>query len=356
MTVKVATIGAGLIARLSHVPGYQTAGAEVVATADIVETRAQKLATDFGIPDIYTDYREMLARPDIDAVSICVPNYLHKEVTIAALQAGKHVLCEKPMAMNVAEAMAMREAAKTSGKILMIGFNNRFRGDVQRLKQFVDGGTLGEIYYAKTGYVRRRGTPFGWFSVKAESGGGPVIDLGVHVIDMTRFMMGNPRPVSVSASTYQKFRHYHIQDTQAWCSSDVTEGLRSGEEFDVEDLASAFIRFDNGATMVVEVSWASNIKQGDGTYCHLYGDKAGAQLSPLEIYGVEHDTLVDRHITVKEKNSHTEEIKHFIHCVETGETPLTTADQGVEIQQILDAIYESARTGRSVDIPDFMTV
>lgn len=353
MAVKVATIGSGLIARLAHVPGYQSAGAEVIATADIVEARANKLAADFNIPHVYTDYREMLARPDIQAVSVCVPNYLHKEITIAALQMGKHVLCEKPMAMNVEEATAMLEAERESGKMLMIGFNNRFRGDVQRLKQFVDGGALGDIYYAKTGYVRRRGTPFGWFSVKAESGGGPVIDLGVHVIDMTRFMMGNPRPVSVTASTYQKFRHYHIQDSQAWCSSDVTDGLRSGEQFDVEDLASAFIRFDNGATMVVEVSWASNIKHGDSTYSFLYGDKAGAQLSPLEIYGVEHDTLVDRHIAVKEKNSHTEEITHFVHCVETGEKPLSSAEQGVEIQQILDAIYESARTGRSVDITDF---
>lgn len=216
--------------------------------------RTKKLAEDFDIPDIYTDYRELLARDDIDAVSVCVPNFLHKEITVAALQAGKHVLCEKPMAMNADEAKAMLAAANESGKILMIGFNIRFRSDVQRLKQFVDAGDLGEIYYAKTGYIRRRGTPFGWFSVKAESGGGPVIDLGVHVIDMTRFMMGNPRPVSVSASTYQKFRHYHIQDSQAWCSSDVTDGLRSGEQFDVEDLAAAFIRFDNGATMAVEVS------------------------------------------------------------------------------------------------------
>ncbi len=350
MAIRVATIGSGLIARLAHVPGYQKAGAEVVATADIVEARAKKLGADFSIPDTYTDYHEMLKRDDIEAVSICVPNHLHKEITIAALEAGKHVLCEKPMAMTVAEAKEMAEAAKASGKILTIGFNNRFRGDVQRLKQFVDGGDLGNVYYARTGYVRRRGTPFGWFTVKEESGGGPVIDLGVHVIDMTRYLMGNPKPVSVMASTYQKFGHYHIQDNNAWCSSDVLDGLRSGDEFSVEDLAAAFIRFDNGATLVVEVSWASNIAQRDSTYSYLYGDKAGAQLSPLEIYGVKYDTLIDEKIAVKEKNGHEEEIKHFLHCIETGEKPIVSPEQGVEIQQILNAIYDSARLGRSVDI------
>lgn len=352
MTLRVATIGSGLIARMAHVPGYQKAGAEVVATVDIVESRAKKLAEDFHIESVYTSYYDMLARSDIDAVSICVPNHLHKEVTIAALKAGKHVLCEKPMATTVEEAKAMLDASKESDKILMIGFNNRFRSDVQRLKKFIDQGELGEIYYAKAGYVRRRGTPFGWFTVKQESGGGPVIDIGVHAIDMTRYLMGNPRPVSVMASTYKKFGHYDLMDTTAWCSSDVLDGLRTGVEFDVEDLAAALIRFDNGATMTVDVSWAANLEKRDNLYAALYGDKAGAQLNPeLTIYGEQDGMLTDTKINTVNKNTHEEEIKHFLSCIEKGETPISTPQHGVEIQQILNAIYDSAHAGKSVDLP-----
>lgn len=351
MTVKVGIIGSGLIARLAHAPGYQNAGAEIVATADIVGERAKKLAEDFSIAHTFTDYRDLLARPDIEAVSVCVPNHLHKEVTIAALQAGKHVLCEKPMAMTVQEAKDMLQASQKAGKILMLGFNNRFRSDVQRLKKAIDRGELGEIYYAKTGYIRRRGTPFGWFTVKEESGGGPVIDLGVHVIDMTRYLMGNPKPVSVMAATYQKFGHYTLMDTDAWCSSDVKEGRRSGEEFDVEDLATALIRFDNGATIVVEASWASNIGERDSVYASLCGDKAGAQLTPeLTVFSEQDGMLTDKKINTVAKNSHAEEVKHFVACVKDGTTPISTAQHGVEIQQILNAIYESAKLGRSVEI------
>lgn len=351
MTVRVGVIGSGLIARLAHVPGYKACGAEIVAIADLVEERADQLATDFNIPGVYTDYNELLARTDIDAISVCVPNHLHKEVTIAALKAGKHVLCEKPMAMSVEEAHQMLSVSEETGKILMLGFNNRFRSDVQRLRKLIQGGELGDIYYAKTGYVRRRGTPFGWFTVKNESGGGPVIDIGVHVIDMTRYLMGNPRPISVMAATYQKFRRYELMDSTAWCSSDVRDGYRTGEEFDVEDLATAMIRFENGATMTVDVSWAANIGVRDQIYSHLYGVKAGAQLTPnLMIYGEQDGMLKDTLINTVDKNSHTEEIRHFVSCVESGGQPITTARHGLEIQQILDAIYESARLGRSVEI------
>ncbi|MCY0875046.1 MAG: Gfo/Idh/MocA family oxidoreductase [Firmicutes bacterium] len=351
MAVNVGIIGSGLIARLAHAPGYQKAGANIVATADLVEDRAKQLAEDFSIAHTYTDYRELLARPDIEAVSICVPNYMHKEITIAALEAGKHVLCEKPMAMTVEEATAMLHASEKTGKILMLGFNNRFRSDVQRLKKVIDSGELGDIYYVKTGYIRRRGTPFGWFTVKEESGGGPVIDLGVHVIDMTRYLMGNPKPVSVMASTYRKFGHYTLMDTDAWCSSDVKEGLRTGEQFDVEDLATAMIRFDNGATMVVEASWASNIGERDSVYASLLGEKAGAQLTPeLTVFSEQDGMLTDKKINTVNRNAHAEEIKHFVNCVKEGTTPISTARHGVEIQQILNAIYESAKLGRSVDI------
>lgn len=349
MTIRVGVIGTGMIARRAHLPAYQEAGATIAAVADVVGARAEKAAKDFGAQRWHTDYRELLADPEIDAVSVCTPNHLHRQVTVDALRAGKHVLCEKPMAMNVGEAMEMKKTAEETGKMLMLGFQNRFRADVQRLKEFVDAGELGRIYYARTGFVRRRGTPFGWFTVKEESGGGPMIDLGVHVIDFTRYLMGNPRAVSVTAATFQKFGHYQMKDSQGWCSSDVTDGLRSGEEFDVEDLASAFIRFADGSVIVVEVSWAANTKQ-ENIFSFLYGEEAGARLTPLEIYGVKRGGLVDTQVAVKEKKPHVELIRHFLHCVETGEPPINTAQQGLEIQQIIDAVYESARTGRSVDL------
>ncbi len=349
MTTRIGVIGTGMIARRAHLPAYQEAGATIAAVADVVAGRAERAAKDFGARQWYTDYRELLADPEIDAISVCTPNHLHKQVTVDALRAGKHVLCEKPMAMDVDEAKEMRRVAEETGRLLMVGFQNRFRSDVQRLKEFVDAGELGRIYYARTGFVRRRGTPFGWFTVKEESGGGPMIDLGVHVMDFTRYLMGNPRAVSVTAATYQTFGHYQIKDSQAWCSSDVTDGLRSGEAFDVEDLAAAFIRFADGSVIVVEVSWAANTKQ-QGIYSYLYGEKAGACLSPLELYGVKHGGLVDAQIPVRDKKPHVELIRHFLDCVETGAPPVTTAQQGVEIQQIIDAVYESARTGSSVEL------
>ena len=353
MTIRVGVIGAGMIGRRAHLPGYREAGAQIVAVADLVGKRAAQAAEDFGATSWYEDYRELLSDSTIDAVSVCTPNHLHKEVTIAALRAGKHVLCEKPMAMNTGEALAMREAAKEIGKLLVVGFQNRFRPDVQRLKQFVDAGDLGAVYYARTGFVRRRGTPFGWFTVKEESGGGPMIDLGVHVIDLTRYLMGNPRAVSVSAAAYQKFGHYQIPDHQGWCSADVTDGFRCGDEFDVEDLAAAFIRFENGSTMVVEVSWAANIKQEGNIYAYLYGESAGARLNPLELYGMHHGVIADTQVPVKDKNAHFELVRHFVHCVETGEPSLNTPEQGVEIQQIIDAVYESARIGHSVELTPY---
>jgi len=362
--VKVGVIGVGLIAQLAHIPAYQEAGAEVVAICDIVEERAKKVAEKFSISRIYTDYKQLLSDPDIEAVSICTPNYLHAQMTIDALESSKHVLCEKPMAVNAKEAEAMLKAARKSEKILMMGFNNRFRGDAQKLKQFIDSGKLGEIYYARVGYMRRRGTPRGWFTVKAESGGGPVVDIGVHIIDLTRYLMGNPKPVSVFATTYKKFPEYHLDGRQTWDSSDVRDGLRDGKLNDVEDLATAMIKFDNGATMFVEVAWAANIS-GDKFYVNLCGTKAGVELDSynpihkgarnndalLKLFGEEMNSLVDYYIDPPKVKSHFEEIKYFLSCVKENKQPETCkAEDGVEIQKILDAIYESAETGKLINL------
>jgi len=362
MGVKVGIIGSGLIAQMAHIPGYLEADADIVAVCDIVEERAEEVAKKFNIPNVYTDYKELLSDPEIQAVSICTPNYLHAQMTIDALESSKHVLCEKPMAMNIDEAQRMLQTSRKTGKILMMGFNNRFRGDAQKLKQFIDSGKLGEIYYARVGYMRRRGTPRGWFTVKRESGGGPVIDIGVHIIDLTRYLMGNPKPVSVFATTYKKFPEYHIDGRQTWDSSDVRDGLRDGKLNDVEDLATAMIKFENGATMFVEVSWAANIS-GDRFYINLCGTKSGAELdsynpihkgaknndAPLKLFGENMNSLIDYYIDPPKTKSHFEEIKYFVNCVAENKQPeICKAEEGVEIQKILDAIYESAETGKLV--------
>lgn len=362
MVVKVGIIGSGLIAQFAHIPGYLEAGAEIVAVCDVVEKRAKEVAKKFNIPKVYTDYRELLENPEIQAVSICTPNYLHAQMTIDALESSKHVLCEKPMAMNVEEAQSMLETSKKTGKILMMGFNNRFRGDARKLKQFIDSDKLGEIYYAKVGYMRRRGTPRGWFTVKAESGGGPVIDIGVHIIDLTRYLMGNPEPASVFATTYRKLSEYSIDGRQTWDSSDVRDGLRDGKLNDVEDLATALIKFKNGSTMFVEVSWAANIS-GDRFYINLCGTKAGAELDSynpihkgaknndalLKLFGEELNSLTDYYVEPPKTVSHFEEIKYFVKCVAENRQPeICKAEEGVQIQKILNAIYESADTGKLI--------
>ncbi len=362
--VRVGVIGAGLIAQVAHIPAYIEAGAEVIGISDIVESRLKQVAKKFSISKTYTNYKDLLANPDIDAVSICTPNYLHAQMTIDALNAGKAVLCEKPMAMNSREAQSMFEASQKAGKLLMMGFSNRFRGDAQKLKQFIDEGKLGKIYYAKVGYMRRRGTPKGWFTVKKESGGGPVIDIGVHVIDLTRYLMGNPKPVSVSASTYKYFPDYRIDGVYPWESSDVKEGLRDGKENDVEDLANAFIRFEDGSTVFVETSWAANIEV-DRFYIDLLGTKMGGRIdsyNPIHkgsknnegsifLYGEEMNSLVNYEVKTPEVRSHFEEVRYFVGLLKDGKPDsLETAKNGVEIQKILDAIYKSAETGKEATV------
>ena len=362
--VRVGVIGVGLIGQLAHIPAYIEVGAEIVGIADVVESRLKKVAKQFSIPKIYTNYKDLLANPDIDTVSICTPNYLHAQMTIDALNAGKAVLCEKPMAMNAKEAKSMFETSQKTGKLLMMGFNNRFRGDAQKLKQFIDEGKLGKIYYAKIGYMRRRGTPKGWFTVKKESGGGPVIDIGVHVIDLTRYLMGNPKPVSVSASTYKYFPEYHIDGKYPWESSDVKDGLRDGKENDVEDLAIVFIRFEDGSSVFVETSWASNIAE-DRFYIDMLGTKMGAEIDSynpihkgsknnegsISLYGEELHSLVDYDVKTPEVRSHFEEIKYFVGLLRDKKPDLLdTAKNGVEIQKIIDAIYKSAETKKEIMI------
>ena len=346
--IKVGIIGCGNISQY-HLQGYAALDdVEIYALCDINEDNLKNRGEMFGVTRLYTDYNEMLKLEELDAVSICTWNAAHKECTVAALKAGKHVLCEKPTAMNRAEALEMQKAAEESGKILMIGFVRRHGNDCAVLKDFIEAGSLGDIYYAKATYLRRNGNPGGWFGNKELSGGGPLIDLGVHVIDLVKYLMGNPKPVSVYGVTYQKlFDRKNIKSKKAYVA-------RGGvnQPCNVEDLASALIRFDNGATLLVEASFSLNIKNDIGSI-EMFGTKGGSKMDPsLEIYndinGYLTNVSFDAPTALSFEGLFENEIKHFVDCVKGEAENIAPIEDGVDIMAILDAVYESARTGHEV--------
>ena len=347
--IKIAIIGCGNIAKNAHLKNYMqlTDRFELVAACDIIEERAKAYAAEFGIPATYTDYREVLKIEGLDAVDICTPNYLHSIIAVEALNAGINVLCEKPDAINPTEALRMQKAADENGKLLMVIRNNRFINQTQYLKKYIDAGKLGEVYAARCGWQRRRGVPGrgGWFTTKELSGGGPLIDLGVHMIDVAMWLMGSPRPVAVSGSVYNKFAN--ASETGGKYAAANASGI-----FDVEDLAMGFIRFDNGACLQIEFSWASNVR-GDNKFFELRGTEAGAEWSTtdgeLRIYTEECGKTVDLIPQLgKDVNGHLGNLRNFADAIEGKAEPVFKVQEGVDMIKILCAIYESAQTGREV--------
>lgn len=347
---KVAIIGVGSIAE-THIGAYlNNPDVELYAFCDINRERLKQMAEKYGITRCYEDKDVMLRElPELDAVSVCTWNSAHAPCAIAALNAGKHVLCEKPMATSEKEALEMQAAAEQSGKLLMIGFVRRFGNDCRIMKDFIDQGYFGEIYYAKATYLRRNGNPGGWFGDKSRSGGGPLIDLGVHVIDLTRYLMGNPKPVSVYGAAFHKLGNRpNIKEATGYKS--VSAG--ADDICDVEDLATAMIRYDNGAVLQIEAAFSLNLKSDEGKL-QFFGTKGGAMLNPeLEMYTEINDYLADVNLTAPTALSFDglfeNEINHFVDCVRNGTECRNPAKDGVELMRILDAVYESARTGHEV--------
>ncbi len=335
--LKVGIIGLGL--GRHHLAGYAVNDdVEIVGVADLDDDRLREAQSDYDIPELCHHYEDLL-KLGPDLVSVALPNFLHAPATVAALDAGVHVLCEKPMAVSVADAETMVAAASRNDRRLMIALNNRFRSETQILKKLIEAGELGDIYYAKTGWLRRRGIPGagGWFTTKSKSGGGPLIDLGVHMIDLTRWLMGNPRPKTVQGSVYSKFAHT------------VGDG-----HYDVEDLAVGFIRLDGGATLVAEASWATNVPQ-ESSYVKLMGTKGGAEIQGdgLTVYTEMHGELADVTPIVRNRSWSdciAAEIAHLVRCIQTGEEPMSTGEQGLEMMKILEGIYQSAESGSAVTI------
>lgn len=364
--LRVGIIGVGWPGQ-RHIEGYQKhPDAAIVALADVNTAAAEHVKAEYKVDGarVFGDYRDMLQGDLVDAVSICTPNYLHAPIAIDALDAGKHVLLEKPLAHTLADGE--RIAAKVAdrpGQTFMIGFNQRYRPDSQVLKRQIEAGALGNIYYAKTGWLRGAAEFFlrGWFTRKELSGGGPLIDLGVHMLDLALWWMGNPRPVSVSGAIYHEFGEFIREST--------------GAAMDVEDLAAAFIKLDNGATIALDASWISHIEESNLVYTQLFGSKGGAKLvrrygggmsrteelsiNISEGTGPARATHIDRPVFHTMQASQPDfllyesfraEVEDFVESIKAGRQPGATITHGLDILRVLDGIYRSAASGREIDL------
>ncbi len=347
--VRVAVIGLGI--GKAHLEGYgRHPMAEVAALCDTDEARLkeQAEARKVDAAACFTSTDDLFAaaeRLELNAVSVCLPNHLHAPVTLAALKTGLHVLVEKPLAMDAREGARMVEEAETRGLTLGINLSFRFRPESRALKDLVDAGALGRIYYAHTRWMRERGIPKfgGWFGRKDESGGGPIIDLGVHRMDLAMWLMGNPRPVSVTAATYDPVGSRLAREQE--------------KSFDVEDFGVAFVRFEGGATLVLEASWAGFSGKREDQLTELLGERGGIrQVNASEgyqyeawLYREESGSLTETRIR-RRLGPSPGFAEDFVDALTAGREPLAPGAHGLQVQRVLDAIYESARTGSEVKI------
>jgi predicted dehydrogenase len=347
--IRIGVVGTGTISEW-HLNSYASnPGAVITAICDMNEQRALQVAQKYGVNKTYTNYLDLFADSDIDAVSICTWNNTHAEISIAALRAGKHVLIEKPLCRTVEEALRIEEAVHASGKILQVGFVRRYDQNAQMLRQFADRGEFGNLYFAKASSIRRLGNPGGWFADVERSGGGPLIDIGVHVIDLCWYLMGRPKVKTISANTYSKLgNRANINNLSFYKAADFDASKNT-----VEDMANALIRFENGASLMVDVSFTLHAKQDEGIV-KLFGDKGGFEVDPAVIMVTEkHDTIINIVPQTDNSGFHFEssfqnEINHFIECVSQGKQPISPVGDGVEIMKILCGIYESAAKGEEI--------
>ncbi|MCG3179153.1 MAG: Myo-inositol 2-dehydrogenase [Phycisphaerae bacterium] len=343
--LRIAILGTGGIAG-AHLRGYRNISeAEIVAACDVRADAVKKAAEEYQIPRTETDYRRVLAMKDVDAVDICTPNAYHMPMTVAALRAGKHVLCEKPLAITTAEVKKMIAARDKSRKMLMCAQHQRFVAPSLALKALLGGGTLGEVYFARAWANRRRQVP-GWgnFIQKKVAGGGPCIDIGVHILDLTMHLMENFKPVSVTGVTCDKLGRNPKLMNQ-W-------GEYDRKKFDVEDFAAGFVRFANGAALSLECSFMLNEK--DPTMrCSVFGTKAGAMWPEMEIIGESNRVLTDTKIAYTPKNAppgHEQECRVFAQAVLGGDKSPVPAEQSLAVVSILESLYKSAATGKEVKV------
>lgn len=341
--VRIGIIGTGGIARNRHIPSFQAQpDVDVVAAADVVADSLNEVGAKFSIPNLYSDYRDMIAKEALDGVVICTPNKYHAPAAIDALNAGVHVLCEKPMALDPAEGRAMLAAAKTNQKVLTIGFHYRHRPQVQAAKQVITNGELGHIYMVRVNALRRRGIPsWGSFVHKHIQGGGAMIDFGVHTLDSALYLLGNPKPVEVMGSISQ---HLGTKpNVNPW-------GQWNYKEFTVEDQVSAFVRFETGAMLMLECSWALNVPETKETIS-LSGTEAGLDVFPLKVNKAQYGMLTHWEPDWM-PNDGVEpglaQAADFVNAIKTGTSPNVTVEQALQVTELVDAIYRSAELGHAI--------
>lgn len=348
-TVRIGVIGTGSISQ-AHLDAYRNhPEVQLVAVADVNAARAAETARKYNASRSYGSFDELLADPEIDAVSICTWNNTHAPIAIKAIQAGKHVLVEKPLSLTVEEALEIQEAVRSSDRILQVGFVRRYDPNAQLLNRFAQLGEFGEIYYAKASILRRLGNPGGWFADVARSGGGPLIDIGVHVIDLCWYLMGKPKPVSVSGNVYNKLgNRSNIKGLSFYKAADYDASLNT-----VEDMANAMIRFENGASLLVDVSFTLHASK-DETSVKLFGTKGGFEVDPeVKIATEKHDIMLNVVPQTDDKGfnfvrAFQEEINHFVASVQNGTEPLSPVEDGVAVMKMLRAVYESAEKGSEI--------
>jgi predicted dehydrogenase len=343
----VAVVGAGSIAT-AHLDAYRRQHeAEIVAVCDRHPERAAALASRYGIEQVHDSVDALLADDRVEAVSLCTANASHAELAVAVLQAGRHVLVEKPLATTLEDALAVERAAAASGRVAQVGFVRRFSGNVVTLKRFVDAGELGEIYYARATNLRRAGHPGGWYGDRDRSGGGPLIDIGSHVLDLAWYLMGRPVPVAVSGNAYARLGERPGVGPRRYRATDTGRGSS------VEDLANAVVRFENGASLLLEASYSLHAPQ-DRLSVSVHGDLGGAEVEPeLRIATERHGTMLNLtpqidHLSFDADEGFGGEIGHFVRSCQGLEVPLAPVADGVAVTRMVEAVYRSAAAGREV--------
>ena len=354
--VKIGIIGCGGIANGKHMPSLKKIkNVQMVAFCDIIEERAVKAAEEYGVEGakVYTDYKELLKDRDIEVVHVCTPNRSHAFISIDAMEAGKHVMCEKPMAKTYKEAKEMLDASERTGMKLTIGYQSRWRADSLYLKKMCEDGELGEIYYGKAIALRRRAVPtWGVFLNEYEQGGGPLIDIGTHALDLTLWMMDNYKPKMVVGTTFEKLKNQK-DCGNAWGDWDP-------KKVTVDDAAFGFIVMENGATIMLESSWALNIRNPKEAITMICGTEGGADMfDGLNINFIKNgrQCILKPDLTAGgvafydgdgDEDPSVLEARAWLDAVVNDHEPRTKASQALVVTQILEAIYESAKTGKPV--------
>ncbi|MEG2253881.1 MAG: Gfo/Idh/MocA family oxidoreductase [Vagococcus sp.] len=355
MTLKIGIIGCGGIANGKHMPALkQVKEVEMVAFCDIDLEKAEKAKEEFGVAEahVYTNYEDLLKDTSVDVIHVCTPNNSHAEISIAGLHSGKHVMCEKPMAKTSEEGRRMVEAAKKTGKKLTIGYQNRFRTDSQYLHQVCADGELGDIYVGKAHAIRRRAVPtWGVFLDEEAQGGGPLIDIGTHALDLTLWMMNNYKPKYVVGNAYHKLSQTK-NAANAW-------GPWDPEKFTVEDSAFGFVTMENGASIFLEASWALNSLEVDEAKTTLAGTKAGADMrNGLTINGEDRGLLYERQVELETggvafydgegSDPAVLEAASWVQAILEDKEPVVKPEEALVVTEILEAIYKSSETGEPV--------